>query len=70
MISRREKAEANEAEIDQQLTMINRSLADRRETAARLTGKISTATSRIEALTNEKERVRAAVGRRITCGAS
>ncbi|MDP9806922.1 chromosome segregation protein [Trueperella bonasi] len=61
VISRREKAEANEAEIDQQLTMINRSLADRRETAARLTGKISTATSRIEALTSEKERVRAAV---------
>lgn len=61
VISRREKAEAHEADIDQQLTAINRSLADRRETAARLSGKISTATSRIEALTSEHERVMSAV---------
>ena len=61
VISRRESAEAHEADIDQQLTTINRSIANRRETAARLSGKISTATSRIEALTSERERVMAAV---------
>ncbi|MET7075360.1 chromosome segregation protein SMC [Trueperella pyogenes] len=61
VIARRERAEAHERDIDQQLTTINRSLADRRETAARLSGKIATASSRIESLTAEKERVTAAV---------
>ncbi|QOR48343.1 chromosome segregation protein SMC [Trueperella pecoris] len=61
VISRRERAEAREREIDQELTVINRSLADRRETAARLSGKIATANSRIESLTAERGRVALAV---------
>ncbi|VEI12702.1 chromosome segregation protein SMC [Trueperella bialowiezensis] len=61
VIAQRERAEAREAELTEQLAGINRTLADRRETAARLSGKIATATSRIEALTAERERVLAAV---------
>ncbi|MDP9832106.1 chromosome segregation protein SMC [Trueperella abortisuis] len=57
VISRREGAEARERELDQELATINRSVADRRELAARLTGKISTAASRIESLSSEKQRV-------------
>ncbi|MFP7695899.1 chromosome segregation protein SMC [Trueperella sp. LYQ143] len=56
-ISAREDAERVENEIDEQLMAINRSLADRREAVARLTGKIATASSRIEALSQERERV-------------
>ena len=60
-IAAREQAEAAERELDQEVARINRSLADRRETAARLAGQLATATSRIEALTAERGRVEAAV---------
>ena len=59
-ISAREKAESHERGIDEQLAGLNRTLADRRESAARLAGQIATANSRIESLTAEKERVASA----------
>lgn len=61
VISRREGAELRERELDQELATVNRSVADRRELAARLNGKIATASSRIESLAAEKERVAAAM---------
>ncbi|WP_239539194.1 chromosome segregation protein SMC [Arcanobacterium pluranimalium] len=60
-ISQREKAEHFERGIDAELLHINRTLADRRENAARLSGQLSTAQSRVEALTNERQRVQAAI---------
>lgn len=60
-VQAREKAEATEREIDSRLVVVSRELADRRESAARLSGKISTARSRIESLTAESARVKAAM---------
>ena len=60
-ISGREAADQAEAEADSALAAVNRSLADRREMAARLAGQVTGARSRIEALTAERERVQAAL---------
>ncbi len=57
VIAEREEAEAAERELDSSLASLNRSLADRREAAARLSGQIATANSRIDALNSERERV-------------
>ncbi|WP_241658643.1 chromosome segregation protein SMC [Arcanobacterium bovis] len=60
-IAKREKAEQIERDIDTELLHINRTLADRRENAARLNGQLATATSRVEALVGERQRVQAAI---------
>ncbi|XCB29758.1 AAA family ATPase [Arcanobacterium hippocoleae] len=59
-VAEREKAEAAERDIDSRLAALSRAVADRRELAARLGGKVSTARSRVEALSAESERVSAA----------
>lgn len=61
VIATREAAESAERNIDEKLASLNRTLADRRESAARLTGQIATASSRLESLGAEKERVTASV---------
>lgn len=60
VIAERETKEAAEKNLDQRLGQMNRSVADRRETAARLGGKIAAARSRLEAWTEEYERVQKA----------
>lgn len=57
VIRSRENAEAAEREKEEALATINRTLADRRESAALLGGQIQTANSRIEALTEELTRI-------------
>ncbi|MDO5026141.1 MAG: chromosome segregation protein SMC [Trueperella sp.] len=57
VIQQRELAEAAEREKEEALAAINRTLADRRESAALLSGQIQTANSRIEALTEELARI-------------
>ncbi|MDY5589253.1 MAG: AAA family ATPase, partial [Arcanobacterium sp.] len=59
-IAHREQSDAAEADVDARLASIHRTLADRRETAARIAGQLTAARSRIEALTAERERVEAA----------
>lgn len=56
-ISTREEADQHESELDARLASINRTLADRRENAARLAGQVTAARSSIEALSSERERV-------------
>ncbi|MDY5584485.1 MAG: chromosome segregation protein SMC [Arcanobacterium sp.] len=60
IISRREKAELAERELDAQVVQLNRSLADRRETLARYRGQLETAKTRIESLDAELVRVKQA----------
>lgn len=58
-IEAREKAEASEKELDREISSLTRAIADRREDAARLSGRIVTATSRVQSLEEERERVEA-----------
>ena len=59
-IEKREAAENIERELDREISALSRAIADRREDAARLTGRIVTATSRVESLAEEQERVESA----------
>ncbi|MEZ7898688.1 MAG: chromosome segregation protein SMC [Flaviflexus sp.] len=59
-IARREKAENEEKELDREISSLSRAIADRREDAARLSGRIVTATSRVQSLEEERERVESA----------
>ena len=61
-IERREAAEAKERELDREISALSRAIADRREDAARLSGRIVTATSRVQSLVEEAERVESARG--------
>ncbi|WP_216382420.1 chromosome segregation protein SMC [Arcanobacterium phocae] len=60
VITQREDCERTERSIDAELALVNRALADQREAAARLAGKITAVKSRLEALTAERERVASA----------
>ncbi|MFY9263434.1 MAG: chromosome segregation protein SMC [Actinomycetaceae bacterium] len=60
-IATREKSESQENELDREVNGLTRDLADRRENAARISGQIATASSRVEALKAERERVQSAV---------
>lgn len=57
--SAREEAERGERAAERRHADLSRSLADQREDAARLAGKIASATSRLEALDDEAKRVTA-----------
>ncbi|WP_054952072.1 chromosome segregation protein SMC [Flaviflexus massiliensis] len=59
-ITKRETAENEEKELDREISSLSRTIADRREDAARLSGRIVTATSRVQSLTEERERVESA----------
>nr|WP_241698438.1 chromosome segregation protein SMC [Flaviflexus huanghaiensis] len=59
-VDRRAKAEDVERDLDREISALSRALADRREDAARLSGRIVTATSRVQSLTEEQERVESA----------
>ncbi|AZN29735.1 chromosome segregation protein SMC [Flaviflexus salsibiostraticola] len=59
-VDRRAKAEDVERELDREISALSRAIADRREDAARLSGRIVTAASRVESLTEEKDRVESA----------
>lgn len=60
-IAAREEADRTEDAADRELASVNRTLADRRENAARLAGQLTAARSRLEALTAERERVAGAI---------
>ncbi|USR79921.1 chromosome segregation protein SMC [Arcanobacterium pinnipediorum] len=62
VVANREKAESAEREVDAELSTLNRSIADRREARARLTGQLATVSSKLEALNAERERVVSAAG--------
>lgn len=57
----REEAEEEDAQAARELARVNRVLADHREKAARLSGDVSSATSRLEAAKNESERAERAL---------
>lgn len=58
--AQRIEREESEREADREAAALSRTLADNREDAARLAGRISTARSQIASLTEESERVEAA----------
>lgn len=59
-IEKREATENSERDLDREISALSKAVADRREDAARRTGRIVTATSRVQSLVEEHERVEAA----------